>query len=102
MKRKRLITLLLLLIFVLFITKNQRISSSPDSLSKIDEQSQFISDTDRELDEMKHLFSNFDEWLNAEIESTGTVGGAVAIIYKDKIAYQKCFGVRKPELPTRR
>ncbi len=95
MKRKRLITLLLLLIFVLFITKNQRISSSPDSLSKIDEQSQFISDTDRELDEMKHLFSNFDEWLNAEIESTGTVGGAVAIIYKDKIAYQKCFGVRK-------
>ncbi len=95
MKRKKLIILLLLLIFVLFITTNQRISSSPDSLSKIDEQSQFVSAVDKELNDMAHLFTGFDEWLTSETENTGTVGGAVAIVYKDRMAYKRCFGLRK-------
>lgn len=93
MKRMRLIFLLLFLVVASFITTNKRISSSPDSLTDFEELR--LSQTEKELKRMEHLFNNFDEWLNAEIDSTGTVGGAVAIIYRDSIAYQKCFGVRK-------
>ncbi len=37
----------------------------------------------------------YDSLISNEIKSSGTVGAALAIVHKGKIAYIKCFGVKK-------
>lgn len=93
MKKHRFFALLVFLFFILLTTTNQRISSSPDILSEFSEPP--LSKTDRELNELQELLQNYEAWLDAEIESSGTVGAAVAITYKNRIAFLKCYGTRK-------
>jgi beta-lactamase class C len=45
--------------------------------------------------EIDGILQEYDSLLTTEIKETGTVGAAVAITYKNQIAYLKCFGVKK-------
>ncbi len=47
------------------------------------------------VSEIQEVIDNYDDWLTGELNSSGTVGAAVAIVYKNHIAFTKCFGVRK-------
>ena len=93
MKKQRFFALLIFIFFVLLTTTNQRISSSPDILKENIESP--LSQSEKELAEMKEVFEDYEQWITHEIEKSGTVGAAVAITYKDQIAFMKCFGTRK-------
>ncbi|WP_083570798.1 serine hydrolase domain-containing protein [Mariniphaga anaerophila] len=95
MKQQRFFTILIFLFFILLTTTNQRISSSPDSLCEVPELQP--TQAEIELKEMQGLFEEYDKWITSEIEASGTIGAAVAITYKDQIAFMKCFGKRKAE-----
>ncbi len=45
--------------------------------------------------EIEHTVNQFDSLLNANLKQSGTVGAAAVITYKGKIAFIKCFGLRK-------
>lgn len=45
--------------------------------------------------EIDNILQEYDSLITAEVKETGTVGAAVAITYKNQIAYLKCFGVKK-------
>lgn len=93
MKNQNFLALLIFLSLVLLTTTNQRISSSPDILSEIGEPPP--SQSEQELSEMQGLFQDYEQWMDNEITRTGTVGAAVAITYKDQIAFLKCYGTQK-------
>ncbi|MCK4923080.1 MAG: beta-lactamase family protein [Bacteroidales bacterium] len=44
---------------------------------------------------MDSLIFQYDSLLSNKIDSLGSVGAAVVITYKDKIAFLKCFGVKE-------
>ncbi len=93
MKKQRFFALLVFLFFVLITTTNQRISSSPDIYYEPPEKQ--LLQSEKELLEMEGLLGEYETWLTEQISESGTVGAAVAIIYKDQIALLKCFGTRK-------
>lgn len=94
MKKPGFFSLIVLIFLILLTTTNQRISSSPGNLTDNKEQP-VLSQSEKELTEMQDIFRDYDEWLTTQIAESGTVGAAVAITYKDQIAYLKCFGTRK-------
>jgi beta-lactamase class C len=93
MKRQRFFTLLAFLFFVLLTTTNQHITSSPDIMFEPPERP--LSESEKEILEMQSLFEEYEGWLTGQITESKTVGAAVAIIYKDQIAFMKCYGSRK-------
>lgn len=95
MKKQRFFALLIFLFFVLLTTTNQHISSSPDILQDNNEPP--LSQSEKELAKMEGVFEEYDQWLSDAVEKSGTIGAAVAITYKDQIAFMKCFGTRKAE-----
>ena len=54
-----------------------------------------------ELREIKPLLGieetikQYDSIFSSEIIESGTVGAAVVITYKNQVAFQKCYGVKK-------
>jgi beta-lactamase class C len=92
MKKPKFFILPVFLFFIL-ITTNQRISSSPDFIPEKEEV--LPTQSEKELKEMQLVLEEYERWLTQEIEKSGTVGAAVAITYKDQIAFVKCFGVKK-------
>ncbi len=51
--------------------------------------------TEDEPLEIAGLLDEYDKLITEEISKSGSVGSAIAIVYKNQIAYLKCFGVRK-------
>lgn len=45
--------------------------------------------------EIRETIEKYDSLLTSEINSTGTVGAAIVITFKNEIAFLKCFGVKK-------
>jgi beta-lactamase class C len=93
MKMPKFFAIPVFLFFILITTTNQRISSSPDFAPEKEEIP--LTHSENELMEMQAVFEEYEQWLAREIEESGTVGAAVAITYKDQIAFMKCFGVKK-------
>lgn len=92
-KQKFFLAIFFVSIFILTST-NQQISSSPDSLSgKTAESVQ--SQSQKEIAEMKEVFERYEHWLDEQMAESKTVGAAVAITYKDQVAFIKCYGTRK-------
>jgi len=50
---------------------------------------------ERKPTEIDGLLQQYDSLITAQFKETGSVGAAVAVTYKDQIAYMKCFGVKK-------
>jgi beta-lactamase class C len=93
MKKQKYFTIIILTFLILLTTTNQQISSSPDVLYEVKEPQP--SQTEIELAEMKEVINEYEQWITREIETSRTVGAAVAIIYKDQVAFLKCFGNRE-------
>jgi beta-lactamase class C len=93
MKKQKFFTIIILTLLILLTTTNQQISSSPDILNEVKEPEP--SQTALELAEMKEVIDDYEQWLTQEIDISGTVGAAVAIVYKDQVALLKCFGNRE-------
>ncbi|MBT6007121.1 MAG: serine hydrolase, partial [Prolixibacteraceae bacterium] len=45
--------------------------------------------------EIYKTIEQYDSILSSEIIESGTVGAAIVITYKNQIAFQKCYGVKK-------
>jgi beta-lactamase class C len=54
-----------------------------------------IPEPNRKPLEIQKVIDDYASWLQTEIEASETVGAAVAVVYKDRVAYSKTFGVRK-------
>ena len=94
MTKTRFLSLIFLIFLLLLTTTNQRISSSPDNLNEKEEEPE-LSQSEQELKDMQGVFEKYEQWLSDQMAESGTVGAAVAVTYKDKIAFMKCFGTKK-------
>lgn len=47
------------------------------------------------LTKIDSIAFQYDSLLRTELKETNTIGAAVAIVYKDKITFIKCYGVKK-------
>lgn len=45
--------------------------------------------------EIEEVITKYDSLLDIEIAANGMVGGAVAVVYKNQVAFLKCYGVKK-------
>lgn len=45
--------------------------------------------------EIQESIQKYDSLLSSEVNESGTIGAAVVIVYKNQIAFLKCYGVRK-------
>lgn len=94
MTKQKFFTIIFFVSLFILTTTNQRISSSPDALSaQIAEE--VMSQSEKEVAEMKEVFERYEQWLDGQIAESRTVGAAVAVTYKDQIAFIKCYGTRK-------
>ncbi len=92
--KKKIFFVILLVIFVIFgaFKKHQFYS-----INEIDAELINVSLEEQEKQplEIQGIINEYDSILTAEIKESGTVGAAVAITYKNQIAFLKCFGVKK-------
>ncbi len=75
------------LLFVLYYFESNTIASYGPAKEEIAEE--------KEHSAFDSLIFSFDSLISSEIDSNGTVGAAIAITHKGKIAFLKCYGVRK-------
>lgn len=81
-------------LFLLLVTSStQQIASSPDVNQEGEEKP--LTHTEKEVVKMRGVFDGYEQWLSHEISASGTVGAAVAVIYKDQVALLKCFGTKE-------
>ncbi len=59
------------------------------------EETKPASKPERKPTEIDGILQEYDSLLTAEVTETGTIGAAVAVTYKNQVAYLKCFGVKK-------
>lgn len=87
--------LIVFLIFILiFITfRQQYILSASEQNIAID--STLLAEPKKEPLEIAELIQEYDSLVSTEIKSSGTVGAAVVITYKNQVALLKCYGVKK-------
>lgn len=45
--------------------------------------------------EIEEIIHEYDSLITAEIKASGTVGAAVAVVYRNEVVYTKCFGLKK-------
>jgi beta-lactamase class C len=91
MNKKKFLPVVLFLLLV--TTSTQQIASSPDVMNNGEERP--LTHTEKEVVQMQGLFDDYNQWLTHEITASGTVGAAVAVIYKDQLALLKCFGTKE-------
>jgi beta-lactamase class C len=92
MKRPGIVAVGLFVLFALFISGTKHVNSDPEGLPDSD------SIAGIEIPEpidILEIITEYDSLLSAGINNTNTVGAAVAIVYKNQLAYLKCFGVKK-------
>ena len=80
--------------FLLIFTGLSSVALKLQPYSRISEAEEVVMPS-RVLSEIEPVIPVYDSLLTIEINETGTVGAAVAIIYKGHIAFLKCYGVRK-------
>jgi beta-lactamase class C len=92
MKRTGFLVVTVFIVIILTLTRQQyNISASENYL----EEDTIYSQPVPEPLDIAGIIAEYDSLLTSEILNTGTVGAAVAIVYKNQIAFLKCFGVKK-------
>lgn len=92
MKTPGIIASIFIILLVLFVSGQQDLHS----VSEINSNSDSIAlELAPEPLEIKDIILEYDSLISAEIKTTRTVGAAVAVVYKNQIAFLKCFGVKK-------
>lgn len=95
MKQKITFIFLISTVFIFLIFYFQRISSSTALEPAPDEEIHTPPEPVRKPTEIDGILQDYSRWLDAEIEEAGTVGAAIAVVYKDQIALMKTYGVQK-------
>jgi beta-lactamase class C len=93
MNRLKYLLLSIIVVFVFVFFRHQDIFSANENDSYFDTLVQ-VEPIVKPL-EIEPVTHKFDSILSFEIQSSGTVGAAVVVTYKDRIALLKCYGVRK-------
>lgn len=92
--KKQIYFVVLLVMFMFFGAFTQQQLFSTNEITPVLDSLRLQNPVTKPL-EIAGIINEYDSLLTKEIEQTGTVGAAVAITYKNQIAYMKCFGVRK-------
>ena len=92
--KKQIYFVVLLVVFFFFGAFTQQQLLSTNEISPLLDSLRIQDPVTKPL-EIAEIIEEYDSLLSREIEQTATVGAAVAITYKNRIAYLKCFGVRK-------
>ena len=95
MKRK-VYYFLFVLVIILVISAFRQYKGAPEA-AEIDNKTEIkpAPKPERKPTEIDGILQEYDSLITAEVIETGTVGAAVAVTYKNQIAYLKCFGVKK-------
>ena len=94
MKKRKYFVVILLSTFIVFgAFKQQHFFARDEISSELD--SIKLQDPIKKPLEIAGVIEKFDSLISLELKKSGAVGGAVAITYKNQIAYQKCFGVQR-------
>jgi beta-lactamase class C len=92
MNKTSFVGIALIILLVLFVSGQQDVQSETGILPEND--SLLISSIPKPID-IEHILAEYDSLITAEIKTTNTVGAAVAIVYNNQVALQKCFGLRQ-------
>jgi beta-lactamase class C len=92
MKKTGIIGFVVAVLLVLLVSGQQHIQYVPEILSKSDS---LAAESIPEPLDIEEIIQEYDSLITAEIKSSGTVGAAVAITYKNQVVLLKCFGLRK-------
>ncbi len=94
MKKPGIVAVAFIILFVLFISGKRNVNSESENKPNLDSLAIIPPPPPIPID-LQKIIVEYDSLLSAGIKTTNTVGAAAAIIYKDQIAYTKCFGVKK-------
>lgn len=92
MKKPGLIASVIIILFALFVSGKKYGNSEPEVKLKND--SITIEPIPAPID-IQELIHDYDSMLTVGLNTTRTVGAAVAVVYKNQIAFIKCYGVKK-------
>lgn len=96
MKKTGLVFIVCFVSIILFVSWEQYVLSSPFTGNLIDSlASESVPDIIPPHIEIEEIIHEYDSLLTAEIKASGTVGAAVAVVYRNEVVYTKCFGVKK-------
>lgn len=80
------------ILLVLLVSGQQHIQSVPEELFKPDSLATAFVPEPLDIEE---ILNEYDSLVTTEVKTSNTVGAAIAIIYKNQVVFQKCFGVKK-------
>ena len=92
MKKRRVISLILIILIVFFVSGQQNLKSHTEIKTDFDS---IASESAPEPLDIEKIVNEYDSLVSAEIKTSRTVGAAVAIVYNNRVALLKCFGVKK-------
>lgn len=92
MKKTGFVGFVLAVLLVLLVSGQQHIQSVPEQLLNPDS---LLTESVPKPLEIEEILNEYDSLLTAEVKTSGTVGAAIAIIYKNQVVLLKCFGVKK-------
>ena len=90
MKKIKYFLVFIAVVVYLFLLRQQYISFANSNNGLIDS----LELAEKPL-EIEPVIIEFDSIISSEIQQAGTIGAALVVTYKDRIALLKCFGVRK-------
>lgn len=85
-----LVLIILIIVAFSFQTKSKKALSETETIDEI----QKLPEINYAL-EIKEALNSYDSLLTTDIRESGTIGAAVVIVYKNQIAFLKCYGVRQ-------
>jgi beta-lactamase class C len=92
MKKPGLIASVIIILFALFVSGKK--NGNSENEVNLNNDSIAIEPIPTPLD-IAELIYDYDSILTAGFKTTNTVGAAVAIVYKNQVAFLKCHGVKK-------
>ncbi|KAF0236279.1 MAG: hypothetical protein FD181_2850 [Prolixibacteraceae bacterium] len=96
MKKTGLVFIIGFVSLILFVSWQQYVLSSPPlSILPDSPASESVPAVVPPHIEIKEIINEYDSLITAEIKASGTVGAAVAVVYRNEVVYIKCFGVKK-------
>jgi beta-lactamase class C len=96
MKKTGFVFIVCFVSLIMFVSRQQYASSSPLTVNLSDslayEPAPAIIPPHLEIEK---IINEYDSLITAEIKASGTVGAAVAVVYRNEVVFTKCFGVKK-------
>ena len=92
METRRVVALIFIILIVFFVSGQQNMKSLSEIKTDFDS---IASVSAPEPLDIERIVNEYDSLVTAEIKTSRTVGAAIAIVYNNRVALLKCFGVKK-------